>query len=236
MMRSWRKCGSSRRPRFRSMLQRFIYSRSTAMAAAVSRWPRRRVAVQVRPRVAACSRARPQPLRAPSHASVCIPRPFLLPGPTLKCHLRTQPAWLPHFSSSASQRVLDPVHLPTSPMPPPPCHRDSSVSLRPARATTPSLLLADSGAPSHSHPLPLAYGVHAWNPLPLPVLCLSTPSPPRSLARARLDPSTLRCTAVSHPSMFFLCQLPLLLSLCLLCSLQPCSAQHPTLPADLLPI
>ena len=42
-------------------------------------------------------------------------------------------------------------------------------------------------------------------PLPLPALCFSTPSPLRSLALARLDPSSPRCSAVSHPSMSFLC-------------------------------
>ena len=195
------------------------------MAVAVSRWPRRRVAVQVRPRVAACGRARPQPLRAPSHASVCIPRPFLLPGPTLKCHLRTQPAWLPHFSSSASQRVLDPVHLPTSPMPPPPCHRDSSVSLRPARATTPSLLLADSGAPSHSHPLPLAYGVHAWNPSPSPSYASQHPPLP---ARSHAPGSTLQHCDV----LLFLTPACSSFASCPFCSLSASSAlSNPALPS-----
>ena len=61
---------------------------------------------------------------------------------------------------------------------------DSSASLRQARATTPSLLLADSGAPSHSHPLPPAYPActHGTPPPPRPLLLNTLPSP---LARTR---------------------------------------------------
>jgi hypothetical protein len=73
--------------------------KGAVMAAAVSWWSRRQVAAQVRPRVAAYVRARPQPLRAPSHAFDCIPAPCRdslssrsLPvslAPLLACH----PMW-----------------------------------------------------------------------------------------------------------------------------------------------
>ena len=126
---------------------------SAVMVAAVSRWPRRRVAAQVRPRVPACGRALPQPLRAPSHASVCIPRPFLLLDPTLICAncLHGFPFPPPRPPSGPSSRRTYPPRLLLLL-----AATGSSASLRPARATALFLLLADSGAPSLSQPLPPA--------------------------------------------------------------------------------
>ena len=208
-------------------------------AALIARGPRAAPTQRARPAArppakcsppSSCPLARPFPARRvllppASHSSssaplsfastACMASPFLilcLPASPRPC----APAHLTHASSTLPPRLL---RLPS----PGPCH----YPLPPSRR-----LRRSQPQPSPSPRIRRA----RVEPLPLPVLCLSTPSPPRSLARARLDPSTLRCTAVSHPSMFFLCQLPLLLSLCLLCSLQPCSAQHPTLPADLLPI
>ena len=180
--------------------------------------------------------------RPPAALARSIPRVCLHPSPIPSPWTHSQVSFA-HTACMASPFLV--LCLPASPRPCAPAHLTHASSTLPPR-----LLRLPSPGPCH-YPLPPSRRLRRSQPqpspsprirrarvepLPLPVLCLSTPSPPRSLARARLDPSTLRCTAVSHPSMFFLCQLPLLLSLCLLCSLQPCSAQHPTLPADLLPI
>ena len=155
-------------------------------------------------------RSRPPAAPARSVPRVCL-HPAPIPSPLLHSHLRTQPAWLPLSSSSPFLRVLDPAAI----SPPHPrllrIASNSSAPLCPGRATTiplPPLSFSPTPAlPATAIPfLPSARSAR-MEPLPLPALCLPAPSPLRSLALPRLDPSSPRCSAPSHPSMSFLCQL-----------------------------
>jgi len=138
-------------------------------------------------------RSRPPAAPARSVPRVCL-HPAPIPSPLLHSHLRTQPAWLPLstfllLALPASPRSCG--HIPTSSTPPShrlqllcsplpgPCHYHT---------TTPSLLLADSGAPSHSHPIPPV----------CPECTHGTPSPPCPLPPSTL-PSPLARTPPARP-------------------------------------
>ena len=160
------------------------------MAEAVSRWPRRQVAAQVRPRIAACGRAHPQPLRAPSHAYACIPRPFLLLCSTLICEHSLHGFLFPPPRPSCESSILRPyprlIHASSASPPTPPLPFARAVPLPYHYPLSPSRRLRRSQPqPSHSSRLP---GVHAWNPFPS--LPSASQHPPLS-ARSHSPGSTL---------------------------------------------
>ena len=177
-------------------------------AAHIARGPRAAPTQRARPAArppakcsppSSCPLARPFPARRvllppASHSfssaplsfasTVCLASSFLLLG-------------LP-----AGPRAGAPTHLVYSssslpPAPPPPFARPVPL---PSFSFSPTPALPASASPF----LPRARSAR-MEPLRLPAVCLSTPSHLRSLALARLGPSSPRCSAAYHPSMSLLC-------------------------------